>query len=157
MCNPVAIVGGVTALAGAFTSANAQEEADAANAKVALENKRLFGFYAEDAERRGVDEAYKYRMSIKQLKGRQRVMAGASNVEMSGSTAKVLSETESVATYDLLKIANNASREAYGYRLQAEGASASAHAITAGGSDRYLGTLLTGGQQALSIYQGSRA
>lgn len=156
MCDPFSIVAGGLAIAGAHNQAEAQQDADQANAEVARMNKALFDFYADDAIKRGKQEIDRYKMSIKQLKGRQRAMAGFSNVEMSGSQAQVLADTARIAKLDMLKIENNAAREAYGYKLQGKGASASARMATAGSDQRYLGTMLTGGAQALGIYQNSQ-
>lgn len=155
MCNPAAVAVGAQ-VGGTILGHRAQEKADDANKGIIRENQRLFLFYADDAIRRGKLEANKYKQSIKQLKGRQRAFAGASNVELSGSAARVLSDTETIAQRDIKTITNNAKREAYGYKIQAAGAQAQIEGINAGKRDRMLGTLLTAGGQAMGGMAGKK-
>lgn len=155
MCNPAAAAAAM-AFGGAALENKAQHESDEANKHVLQENARLFDFYAADAVRRGNVESSRYKASIKQLKGKQRVYAGASNVAMTGTAVNVLSSTDTIADKDLRTITNNAAREAYGYKIQSAGVAQQISGIGAGQHERMLGTLLSAGGQAVGGMKGGK-
>lgn len=85
------------------------------------ENKRLALQAAADAVIRGSQEAARTRMAATQMMGRQKVAFGASGVDATvGTAAQVQAGTRMMSELDALTLENNAVREAWGYRSQAE-------------------------------------
>lgn len=108
--------------AGAAQSNALRYEADQATNNSII-NERL----AADAIDRGRTEEQMHRIKIGQLKGQQ-TNAFAKNgvVTDSGSALDVLSDTAMIGELESLTIRNNAEREAYGYKVNAQNYSASA-------------------------------
>ena len=109
-----------TQVAGGVMSANAAR----AEGAQAAHNARLQGLLANrqamDAVSRGNYEAGLHRMKGSFAVGAQRAAAGASGVDSSsGTAADVYGDTRAMAELDALTTANNAMREAWGYKVQA--------------------------------------
>ena len=139
-----------------FVGDNQAAEAAAAQqryqAAVDRNNQIIANRQAEDALRRGEKEEKQHRLKIEQLKGRQKTVFAASGVETdSGSALDILSDTAEIGELEALTIRNNAEREAYGHRVQANnfGASAQNRLLAADNTTRAAGfsgfsTLLSG-------------
>jgi len=130
----------------------AQGKQDAATGET---NRRLGAAQADDALARGSIEEQRYRREIAQIVGAQKATFGARNVTVSGTALDLLSDTAQVGEEDALTIRNNAAREAWGYRNQANeasrwGANQRTNSRAAAG-----GTLLTSGAQAYGQSGGS--
>jgi hypothetical protein len=111
-------------------------------------NRRLSVAQANDALLRGTKDEARYRRQIAMIAGQQRADLGARNVTASGTALDILSDTAMIGEEDALTIRNNAAREAWGYRNQANessrwGANQKSNAIGSG-----VGTLLTAGSKA---------
>lgn len=126
---------------------------DAATAET---NRRLAEAQAGDALLRGTIEESRYRRQIAQIIGGQKAAFGSRNVTQSGTALDILADTAMVGEEDALTIRNNAAREAWGYRNQANeasrwGANQKTNAFGAAG-----GTLLTSGSQAYGQWKSSK-
>jgi len=111
-------------------------------------NRRLSEAQANDALLRGSIEESRYRRQIAQVVGGQKAAFGKGNVAVSGTALNLLSDTAQVGEEDAQTIRNNAAREAWGYRNQANEASrwgANQRTNSYGAAGR---TLLTAGSQA---------
>lgn len=141
-------------LAGAALGAVGQMKAGADAKETAAINAQLAGIQAEDALSRGGVEEDRYRRQIAQTAGAQKAEFGARNVKGSSGTAlDILADTAMIGEEDALTIRNEAAREAWGYRWQANesnryGKAAYRNSQYAAGS-----TLLTGGAQAYGMWK----
>ena len=158
MCDPVsltvasiastAIGTGISAI-GQARQASAQRQQAQYQARVAENNAITAERLAEDSIQRGQIEEQRNRAQTRQLQGRQTAALAASGVDVaSGSALDVISDTAAVGEIDALTIRDNAAREAWQRRMQAQeftqqGALFSAEAA-ATSSLAPVGTLLTG-------------
>lgn len=116
-------------------------------------NRRLAEAQGNDALLRGTIEESRYRRQIAQVVGAQKAAFGARNVAVSGTPLDILSDTAQIGEEDALTIRNNAAREAWGYRNQANeasrwGANQKTNSQYAAGS-----TFLTAGAQAYGMWK----
>lgn len=78
-------------------------------------------FAAEDAMRRGSIESGRQKARTKQIRGKQKASLAAQGIDInSGSAADVQDETELYGEIDRMTIQNNAYKEAWGHRANAE-------------------------------------
>lgn len=139
------VIGGGIDAAGKIS----QGKKDAATGET---NRRLAMEQANDALLRGSIEETRYRRLIAQVAGAQKAAFGQRNVTASGTALDLLSDTAQLGEEDILTIRNNAAREAWGYRNQANeasrwGANQQSNALSAAG-----GTLLTSGAQSYGMW-----
>lgn len=124
MCLP--ILGAVavgTILAGTAVSVAGQISAGNFNDAVAKANARNLNAAAEDAIDRGDVAAQAKGKETAALLGRQRAVAGAGGADLaSGSALDILTATAGIGQLDQLTLRNNASREAWGFRTEAQNA-----------------------------------
>lgn len=149
---------------------NAVQQADAGkqesdfNAEQANRNARLANTQADDAIARGDVEAKTLKSKIGQVVGTQRAGFASQGVDVNnGSAAQVQDDTRTLIERDATTIKNNAWREAWGYRMEAQNYTGTASMIKTAGENRYKNTLLTGGLSALdtgvrgfSAFRGSK-
>lgn len=106
-------VGSYYSSLGQKTALGFQADMDAINARIA-EGR------AKDSLKRGEREYGAHRLKTAQFKGDQRVGLGAANVDLGfGSAADVLTSTDLLGEIDAQTILANATREAWGHRLEA--------------------------------------
>lgn len=142
---------------GQATAAQRQGEYEA---KVYGMNADLADQQAEDAIARGYEASSRLRTQAAGLMGNQRSTYAASGVDPTvGSAASVTADTKSLSELDRITIANNAAREAYGYRSQAAGFRAQGQLALMGGRNaaaayraQSYGTLLGGAAELYHIY-----
>lgn len=128
MCHPailpiaaaaVATMGGL----GVYQSAQAQKD-------VAKSNARLAQYAAADAERRGQEEAARLTREGRGLADRQRVSLAGHGLDVSfGTPADLQFETGFFAELDAQTARDNARKEAWGKRVQANNFRAEAQSI----------------------------
>ena len=103
----------------AYSEAKNAQASLTAQAQVATNNALITEWQADDAEMRGAQAADVARQRGAQVKGSQRAALAASNVDLSvGSAQNVLNDTDYLTALDSAQLVNNASREAWGYRMQ---------------------------------------
>lgn len=142
-----------------------QNEARAIRGKAAYDsmmarsNERLSLMNADDATKRGDLAAGKVRRDASRTLGAQKVNAAAQGLDInSGSAADLQAETQNMSEADINTIKNNAWREAWGYRVQANNYEGQARMTEIGGKYGAKATALTGGIQAAGyIAQGGYA
>ncbi len=104
---------------GAYNQAKAQQASLQAESQVALNNAVLAEWQAQDASERGATSAARAMIKGGQVKGAQRAALAANGVDLSGASAQaVLNDTDYITAVDANTIADNAAREAWGYRMQ---------------------------------------
>lgn len=148
---------GVSALSAGTSLYSASQQAEAGkkesefNAAQMDMNARLAARQGEDAIGRGDKEAATYRDKVNQTVGSQRAALAAQGIDVnSGSAAEVQLDTKAMGEKDAMTIKNNAWREAWGYKVEAQNNRGSASMTRQAGENRYNNTLLTGGLQALN-------
>lgn len=139
------LVGGGISIAGDM----AQGKQDAATAET---NRRLGLAQGQDALLRGSIDEQRYRREIAQVVGAQKAAFGSRNVTRSGTALDILSDTAQLGEEDALTIRNNAARQAWGYRNQANEASRWGANQQANALGRAGNTLLTSGAQAYGTW-----
>ncbi|MGO3685493.1 MAG: hypothetical protein ACTJGV_12290, partial [Proteus vulgaris] len=88
------------------------------------------------------------------LAGTQAATMSASGIDLSTAGAlDILGDTAAMGELDALTMVNNASREAYGYRMQAENDRLNAKMARRSGNMGAMTTLLTAPIQAYGAYQ----
>lgn len=106
--------------AGQRAAANAAERQGEYEQQLYGVNAEMAKAQAVDAIARGRESEQKHLRAVRQIVGASRVKAAASGVDMdSGSVAAVRRETDLVSEQDVLRIRNNAAREAWGYQVEA--------------------------------------
>jgi hypothetical protein len=100
---------------------------------------------AEDAIRRGDTEAQALEKQTQQLIGSQRAGYAAQGIDVEGGSALAMqTDTAALSAEDQLKIRNNAWREAWGYRVQAEDLVSQAEFTRLAGKSAYKNAILAG-------------
>jgi hypothetical protein len=84
-------------------------------------NARLSEYQAEDAVRKGETQTQEHGTRTKQLIGKQRASLAAQGIDIeSGSALDVQEDTAVQSAVDIMTIRNNAWREAWGFKVQAD-------------------------------------
>ena len=106
---------------GAYRNSKAAEIAFKAQSQVNENNAVVAEWQSQDAERRGQVAAGAHRTKVKQFKGAQRARLAANGVDLGeGSAVEILTDTDYFGEVDAGTILDNAAREAWGYRTQAQ-------------------------------------
>jgi nanoRNase/pAp phosphatase (c-di-AMP/oligoRNAs hydrolase) len=140
----------LSSLAEGYTTARAARAQASFEATQSDINARFSMMQADDAMKRGDEEAAKYARQAAQVKGSQRVALAAQGIALDDGTALELQEqTAEAAAQDLLTIKNNAWREAWGFRTQASNFQGQARMTRLTGDAKANAALLSGGMRAL--------
>lgn len=115
----VSILGAGFGAVSSFSQAQSASANAAYQAQVSANNQILAERQAQDALKRGEIAEERHRQQVEGLKGRQRGVLAAANLDLSsGSPLDILSDTAALGELDALTIRANADREAAGYRQQ---------------------------------------
>lgn len=123
-----------------------QQNAQAASQASALRQNALFlNRAADDAVNRGAIDADQQRVQTQGVIGTQRA-AQASNGGLvnEGTNAIIQEDTAQLGELDALTISNNAAREAYGYRVEAENNLTNAKALVKNAKGSMFSSILGG-------------
>lgn len=120
--------GAISDVFGAYSQARtsqvqsqAQKLANEAQAKVADNNAQLATWQAQDALYRGQIEENRTRMTTAGLKGTQRARMAANGIMLDGDSAlRVMTDTDVLGEIDAMTNRENAEREAWALRTQAQ-------------------------------------
>ena len=104
---------------GAYDSASAQKDALGTQAGVAERNAQLSGAQADQALQVGAAAEQSQRLKTAALVSSQRAQMAANGVDLGvGSATDVLSSSAYMGSRDALTIRDNATRQAWAYRVQ---------------------------------------
>jgi hypothetical protein len=144
------VAGTATNAAGSILQSGARRREAQTQAFVDTENAAFATQAAADAKARGeLDSGYRQMQASAEI-GSMRAEAGASGVDGSvGSASDAMAQTRRLAALDSLILRNNASREAWGYEVQAHNYLRSAESARKRGEADLMGTLLGGAGQTL--------
>lgn len=154
MCEPATATMLLTAVSAAVSTASAVDQGERESA-INKANVRMADQQNEDALRRGGIEEDRQLAKMRQIRGQQAAILGASNVDITtGTPALVLDQTTTLGSQDALTIRSNAAREAFGYSVESMNYAARADNSKAAGYATGLSTLLAGGARAYGHYKG---
>lgn len=154
-----AAVGGTNYASGAYAGlslistlfgAYGQHKAGKVNQKLMEYNARVAEYQAEDAVKRGVVAESRRRDETSKVIGAQRVSLARQGVDINEGSALLLQEdAAALGELDALTIRNNAAREAWGLRVQANDAHLRGDFSRMAGDQSAANTLLTGSSNLL--------
>lgn len=106
---------------GQLKAGNAAKKAAESAAKREEYNAQVAELQADDALARGREQQGLQQAQVRRMVGTQRAGFAAQGIDVgSGSAADVQADTTYLGELDRLTIGNNAAREAWGYRVEAE-------------------------------------
>lgn len=133
-----AVVGLWIAGASAAIAARAAYVQSSTNKKVARNNEIIANQQAEDATKRGETAAQVAVRKARAIASAQRAAFAARGVDLSGTAADIVNQTDFFGQSDAVTARDNAAREAWGFRARASGFQGQANASNpweaAGGS-----------------------
>lgn len=119
--------------------------------KVSKVNAGISNRSAQDALQRGEIESDEQRQQTGQLIGAQRAGFAGNGIDVnSGSAGQVQNDSAALGELDALTLANNAAREAYGYRVQAQDQRQQGKLAKYQGKMNAVGSILGGIEKAYS-------
>ena len=114
-------------------------------------NAQFYDIQAQDAIRRGDVEAIKYGQQARKFQGSQKAMLAAQGIDVSsGSALDIQNETSRIAVEDMRNIRNNAWREAFGFKAQAEQANIQGNMAYSTAQVQAKQTMVAGGISSIS-------
>lgn len=156
MCWMAAIPIGIALLGGVMGAQNAKQEG-AFNSGMLKQNAGLKDQAANDTIAAGNTSADWQRVRTGQAIGTQRSAQAANGIDVnSGSAAQLQDDTAMIGELDALTIANNAAREAYGYRVQAQQDRQNANQVLTNAGNKATGSILGGLGSAFGSFAGGR-
>lgn len=146
------ILGAIAVGAGAIFGAASKREEGKEARRVAEHNARIAEMAARDAIMRASQQAGRHRMAASQVISQQQAIIGASGVDPGAGTAVRLAEaSRGASTFDELVIKNNAARQAYGIKLQADEMRRQGRAAQKAANAAAVGVLLGGAGQVAGM------
>jgi len=156
MCWMAAIPIGIALLGGVMGAQNAKQEG-AFNSGMLKQNAALKDQAANDTIAAGNTSADWQRVRTGQAIGTQRSAQAANGIDVnSGSAAQLQDDTAMIGELDALTIANNAAREAYGYRVQAQQDRQNSAQVLTNAGNKATGSILGGLGSAFGSFAGGR-
>lgn len=154
MCVPIAALGlttglqtftvGATLASAGISAASAIQQGKAAEA-VARNNAQMAEYSAQDAQRRGEEEALAVQRKGASLKSSQRVALAAKGLDLGyGTAADLQDQTDFFTQSDVATTRSNAAREAWAMRAQGQNALAEGRAAKKNSQLQAAGSLLGG-------------
>ncbi len=138
--------------AGTIYGALAADAAGAYNKSMAEYDARQLDDLAKDAIARGEEEAGRVGEEGRLVVGKQRAALAAQGLDVStGTAADIIAQTMEANDRDIQTVRANAAREALGLQVQGMRIAAEGRAGRRAAQGQAVGTLLTGGAQALAI------
>ena len=156
MCWMAAIPVAISLVGGMMGAQNAKQQG-AFQAAMAEQNAGYKEAAAQDAIKRGDVQADQYRRQVGQMIGSQRSGFAANGIDVnSGTAAEIQDDTAAFGEFDALTIANNAAREAWGYRVGADNDRMNARMAQSNAKGAAAGSILGGVGGAFSSFAGGR-
>lgn len=114
----------------------------------ARKQKEIGEYQAQDEINTSTIEQMRYRRQVNALMGAQKNEIGARNVEARGSALDLLEDSAQIGEEDLTTIRNNAARQAWGYRTNANEQARVTRQSGRNAAAQGIGSALTSGSQA---------
>lgn len=120
MCEPATIAMVATAVAGTTAAVGQYQQGQAAK-QMANYNVTMAEYAAQDAQRRGEEEAQTVQRKASQLQGAQRSLMASRGLDLGvGTPAEIIESTDFFAEQDVATARSNAAREAWSMRARGE-------------------------------------
>ena len=143
MCEPTTIAMAAMAVGGGVSAFSAIQQGKTAQ-KVANNNATMAEYAAQDAQKRGEEDAMAVQRKAAALKSSQRVGLAANGLDLSyGTAADLQDQTDFFAQSDAATARTNASREAWRLRAGGEQDRAAGAAARSNANLQAAGTLLS--------------
>lgn len=150
MCEPTTIALAVTAVVGAVSAKSAYDQGQVAK-QVGRNNQIMAEYAAQDAVKRGEEDAIKVRQRADQIKGAQRASMAARGLDLGvGTAAELQDQTDFFGQQDVATTRSNAARDAWSLRTQGTNARAHGDAAAQQSNLSAFSTLLGGASQVAS-------
>jgi len=119
---------------------------------MANRNARIAEMQAADAIQRGEAEADQYGQQVDQLISQQKAALAANGIliDQADTSGKVLLDTREVGERDMLQIRNNAARQAWGFRVNAQDSRLQGQVAMLEGRNKQISSLLSGADAVAS-------
>ncbi|KIQ60177.1 hypothetical protein RL74_06700 [Pseudomonas fluorescens] len=157
MCWMALIPVAISLVGGMMGAQNARQEG-AYSAGMLNRNAALKEQAAQESIFAGDTSADWQRVRTGQAVGTQRSVQAANGIDVnSGSAAQLQDDTAMIGELDALTIQNNAAREAYGYRIQADQDRMNAVQTVTNAGNKATGSILGGLGSAFGSFAGGRA
>lgn len=138
---------------GTLTNVYSQYQGGKDQQAISRANAELARSDAADVLRRGGEEQQRLARSKRQLIGSQQAAIGANNVAMSGSALDMLADTETMFARDAATVRNDAARQAWGLKVEADMQSYSGEVARKNQTTQAFSTLATGGLESYASYK----
>lgn len=127
---------GYSTYQGRVEAGKAEERRRKYQAEVAANNAKVAEYNAQDALERGSKLEKQHRLKMSKLQGKQRSVLAAQGIELeSGSALDLLDDTAYYGELDALTIRNNAKRDAWKYKVNAQNQAAQSGLLQMQGRD----------------------
>jgi hypothetical protein len=147
------LLSGGLSLYGARQQSKAMKAQGEYQSRILEDNAKISDFQAQEALKRGDREAKDLKKAGQQLIGSQRAALAAQGIDVNrDDAATVQSQTAGQIAEDAVTLKNNAWREAWGYRVEAQNQRQQAKFARQGAQTNARATLLTGGLQAVNSF-----
>lgn len=141
MCMP-AVALAATAIGGGLSALGAYQQGQVAK-QVGRNNQIMAEYAAQDAQRRGEEDAIKVRQRASQIKGAQRARMAANGLDLTtGTAAELQDQTDFFGQQDIATTRSNAARDAWSARVQGANARSQGDAAARQGNLAAFSTLL---------------
>ena len=142
MCEPTTIALIATAASGAISAKAAYDQGQVAK-QVGRNNATMAEYAAQDAQRRGEEEAAAIQRKGAALKSSQRVSLAAKGLDLTyGTAADLQDQTDFFTQSDVATARTNAGREAWNLRARGQQAMAEGSAAASNANMQMFGTML---------------
>lgn len=156
MCWMMAIPAAI-AIGGSLLQAKGQTEDAAFQSNLMNQNAAFKNDTANETINAGDTTADWQRVKAGQAIGTQRSVQAANGIDVnSGSSALIQDDTAMLGELDALTIQNNAAREAYGLRVQADQDRSNAKQTVKNGKTAAMGSILGGAGKAFGSFAGGK-
>ena len=153
----MALIPAAIAIGGSLLQAKGQTEDASYQAGLMKQNADFKNRTADETINAGDTAADWQRVKAGQAIGTQRSVQAANGIDVnSGSSAQLQDDTAMLGELDALTIQNNAAREAYGYRVQAQQDISNAGQTVRNGKAAATGSILGGLGKAFGSYAGGK-
>lgn len=144
------------AIASAATAAYSANQQAKTSQKIANNNAVVAEYQAQDAQRRGEEEAAQARRQAQQLAGAQRATMSSRGLDISeGTPADILDQTDFFGQEDARISRANAAKEAWALRARKGGFEAEGRAARQAGNGQMVGSLLGGAGKVSARWSGN--
>lgn len=153
----MALIPVAVAMVGGMMGAQNAKQQGAYQSSTLIGNAALKNQTAAETEIAGATSSDWQRVRTGQAVGTQRSAQAANGIDVnSGSAAQLQDDTAMIGELDALTISNNAARQAYGYRIQADQDVANASQALTNAGNNATGSILGGFGSAFGSFAGGR-